>query len=554
MPTIPTPLTEEIMISVYLKRDTHDNGMTLQQYADGIMAGTQPILDHDAFVYQFGAPDDALNLVVDWANANNLTIVEAHHGTATVKTSGTADQFNKLFNVVLQTVTDTDRTYITHDGTITVPTEIDDVVELVLGLDNSGFLTHNAIIESDSTGLIDPNLVSSPTPVDHALAYKFPRTHGSNQKQGLGACIGILELGGGYTAQNLSSTFGRIGLTAPTVVDYSVDGSANNYYLYDPSGANAEVVLDIYCAGAVAPGAKQVIYFAPNTFMSFINAVLAAANDTVNNPSVLSISWGTQDSYFNGYFGLFEPAFQTAVARGLTVFVSTGDYGVKATPSSPTYSLDYPSSSPYVVASGGTVISINNDYSIASETAWGTAGGTTAGGGGVSSIFSVPSWQSGLTTMTYPGSTVATISGRATPDVSAMATGYAIYWYNFTTTGTAVTNVLNGFAGTSAVAPLLAGMMARLNQASGKRIGFVNADWYSNRAACFNDITTGDNHGPNTVGYRATGSWDAATGLGSPVGTSLYNLYNVGTTFPKLNYGFRPKSGSAYPRNLPNAR
>ena len=105
------------------------------------------------------------------------------------------------------------------------------------------------------------------------------------------------------------------------------------------------------------------------------------------------------------------------------------------------------------------------------------------------------------------------------------------------------------FRSTSAVAPLLAGLMARLNQVSGKRIGFVNADWYANHTTCFNDITIGDNHGGNAVGYKATSGWDAATGLGSPVGSELYKLYKLGSTFPRHNTGFRPTTGSTYPRN-----
>jgi len=549
MSITPTISTEELTIGVYLKRDAHENGMTLQEYTNGVIAGTQPTLEHDAFVYQFGATDDAIDLVTEWAVTNNLTVLESHHGTAVVKLSGTAGQFNNLFGIELQTVTDSNRTYSSYTGHFIVPSEINDVVEAILGVDESGTLMHNATMEASNAGPFDPNVIVGPTPVDHALAYKFPRTPGTNQQQGSGACIGIIELGGGWTTQNLTSSFSRIGLSNPVVVDYSVDGGTNNPGVYDAYGASAEVMLDIYCAGAVSPGAKQVIYFAPNTYMGFVDTILAAANDTVNNPSVLSISWGTTDTNFGTFYrNLYESAFQTAVARGITVFASTGDYGVRAVSGGGLYTLDYPASSPYVVGAGGTVISINNDYTIASEVAWGTAGGSTAGGGGVSTLFSVPSWQTGLVSTTYPGSTATTITGRSIPDVSTMAAGYSFYWYNYTNSSSAVTNSFGTFLGTSAVAPLLAGMMARLNQASGKRIGFVNADWYANSTTCFNDITSGDNHGGNTVGYRASSGWDAATGLGSPKGNMLYKLYNTGSTFPKLNYGFRPTTGSTYPR------
>ena len=545
MPT-PTSLDTRLMISVYLKRDKHENGMTIQEYADAVIAGTQKVLGHDEYVYQFGAVEDEITLVTEWATSNNLIVEESSKESATIKLSGTAGTFNSIFNIVLETVTDDNRMYLTHTDDISIPSEIDAVVELILGLDNKVQFSHNAILDTSFTENIDPNLISSPTPVDLALAYKFPRAPGSDLVQGNGACVAIIELGGGWTTQNLTSTFGRIGQPNPTVVDVSVDGGVNDGGF--DVGSSGEVMLDIYCVGAVAPAAKIAMYFAPNSFQGFIDTVTSATNDTVNNPSVISISWGTTDSTWVLYNGLnpFEASFAAAVVKGITVFVAAGDYGVKALSSSSTYTVQYPGTSPYVVSAGGTVISINNDYSIASEVPWGTSGGSYAGGGGVSTIFSVPSWQTGFSSKVYPGGTVTSLTGRGIPDVSAMATGYQFYYGSANYTGS--------FVGTSATAPLLAGMMARLNQLTGRRIGFVNSDWYSLRTTAFNDQTTGDNHGGNTVGYMATAGWDAATGIGTPIGTTLYKFYKTGSTYPKRNYGFRPATGSSYPRSPTGAR
>jgi kumamolisin len=546
MTTIQTPLDTELMISVYLKRDKHENGMTLQEYADAVIAGTQPVLGHDEYVYQFGAVKDEVILVADWAVDNDLTVVEANINTATVKLSGTADKFNNIFNITLETVTNETRTYIKHDGDITVPTEIDAVVQSVLGLDNTVQFTHNAILDPNYQPAIDPNVIASPTPVDLALAYKFPRAPGGDLVQGKGACVAIIELGGGWTTQNLTSTFGRISQPNPIVVDVSVDGGVNDGGA--DVGSSGEVMLDIYCVGAVAPAAKIAMYFAPNSFQGFIDTITTPTNDTVNNPSVISVSWGTTDSNwaFYGSIDPFETALQAATVKGITVFIAAGDYGVRAISGGSTYTVQYPGTSPYCVCAGGTVISINNDYTIASEVPWGTSGGSYAAGGGVSTIFSVPTWQTGFSTKLYPGGAVSSLTGRGIPDVSAMATGYTFYYGAANYTGT--------FLGTSATAPLLAGMMARLNSMSQKRIGFVNSDWYSVRTTAFNDQTTGDNHGGNTVGYMATTGWDAASGLGTPIGTELYKLYKTGTTFPKANYGFRPTTGHTYPRQTTGAR
>lgn len=519
--------------------------MTLQEYADGVIAGTLTVLDHDEYVYQFGALEDELVLVTDWAIANDLTIEDSSQAAATVKVIGTVEQFNTLFSITLQTVTDDEQTYYTHAADITMPSDIDGVVDIILGLDNSVRFSHNAILDNADPAPFDPSLINSPTPVDLALAYKFPRSPGSNLAQGKGACVAIIELGGGWTNQNLTSTFSRIGQPNPRVVDISVDGGVNDGGV--DVGSSGEVMLDIYCVGAVVPAAKIAMYFAPNSFQGFIDTIITPTNDTVNNPSVISVSWGTTDTnWSSGSRNAFDAALAGATVKGITVFIAAGDFGVRAINGGPTYTVQYPGTSPYCVCAGGTVISINNDYSIASEVPWGTSGGPYAGGGGVSNIFSVPTWQTGFSSKTYPGGTVTALTGRGIPDVSAMATGYTFYYGAANYTGT--------FVGTSATAPLLAGMMARLNVLAGKRIGFVNADWYAVRSTAFNDQTTGDIHGGNSVGYMATAGWDAATGIGSPIGTEIYKIYKVGTTFPKLNNGFRPLTGQTYPRHTTIAR
>jgi len=541
-----TDINDPVLISIYLRRDRHENGMTLQQYADAVIAGTQPILDHDAFVYQFGSVEDEVNLVKDWATANGLTVTEAESGTATVKAQGTAGRMNQLFGIVLETVTDDTRTYVTHSGDITIPSEINDVVLTVLGLDNLITMSSYAHLDTsyvDENGFIDPTLISSPTPVDLAQAYQFPRIAGNNVVQGSGTCVAIVELGGGWTTQNLTSSFGRIGLPNPTVVDISVDGGVNN-----PSDANGsgEVMLDIYCVGAAAPSAKIAMYFAPNSFQGFIDCITVATNDTVNNPSVISISWGTTDTNWSSLNrGLFDSALQASIVKGITTFSATGDYGVRAINGAATYTVQYPATSPYQIGAGGTVISINNDYTIASETAWGTAGGTYAGGGGVSTLYSVPAWQTAFTAKNYPTPSVAiTLSGRGIPDVSAMATGYSFYYSASNTFGT--------FLGTSAVAPLLSAMMARINCVSKSttngRIGYVNTQWYAAQTTAFTDTTVGDNHGGNPVGYVATVGWDACTGMGSPIGTKLAALYQIGATSPNYLVGSAPTTGISYPR------
>ena len=167
-------------------------------------------------------------------------------------------------------------------------------------------------------------------------------------------------------------------------------------------------------------------------------------------------------------------------------------------------------------------------------------------------MFTIPSWQSGkgYSTKTYTG-TIASLTTRGVPDMAAMATGYKFYWYDYTSnlSGYPKPNVQGTFLGTSAVAPLLAGMMARINQLAGRRIGFINSDLYNAQNTAFNDITTGSNTLlSGTTGYQATTGWDACTGLGSPKANEIYKLYHTGSTFPKVANGFRPSIGTTYPR------
>jgi kumamolisin len=540
MSTTPTDLNEQIMISVYLKRDTHENGMTLQEYTDGVIAGTQPILDHDAFVYQFGTVDDYITTVTDWATTNNLTVVSTDKGTATVKLLGTAGQYNTLFNITLETVVETDRTYTTYTGTLIIPNEINDVVDMILGLDNSMQVTSrlkgiNVTRDSiDPTPSITSNLAKvAVTPVQVATAYQLPPGNGNGQ------CIAIIEFqGSGWNQTDVNRTFAQVGQTPPTVTNYAVDGATFTTY------SDAETMMDIYCAGAVAPKAKIVVYYAPNTSQGFYDMVNAIANDNVNNPSVLTVSWG----YSGDYTDYLATPFLSCIVKGILTFFSSGDDGGN------NWEAEYPASSRYVIAAGGTSIFLNSNNSLNSEEVW------SGSGGGISRYNTQQAWQTSPTLhySTFSKASVLsspiTVTMRGVPDFSAPAdpyTGYVFY----------VNGATNQNGGTSASAPFLAGMFARLNALLGRRIQFneIMGLLYGNPSSTCTDVTVGYNnfswHGKGNVNaYAATSGWDACTGLGSPIGSAIYKAFNVGSTFPKLNYGFRPSTGAVYPRRISGVR
>ena len=285
-------------------------------------------------------------------------------------------------------------------------------------------------------------------------------------------------------------------------------GAARNAPTGNPNSADAEVVLDIEVAGAVAPGAQVVVYFAPNTDDGFINALYAAIHDNLRRPSIVSISWGAPEKEstlqsLNDY----DAACVDAAALGITICAAAGDHGSSDTdPPGKRAIVDFPASSPHVLACGGTHLEAKNG-AISLETVWNTHDGW-ATGGGVSEIFKLPVYQkqAGVPKAANPGGK----SGRGVPDVAGNGdsqTGYRIL----------VDGVAAVVGGTSAVAPLWAGLIARLNQARGMRLGFVHTRLYAAGASKgFRDIVQGDNGA-----YKARAGWDPCTGLGSPDGESL---------------------------------
>ena len=322
-------------------------------------------------------------------------------------------------------------------------------------------------------------------------------------------CFGRIELGGGYRPAYLNTYFSGLDVTAPRVTAVSVDHSTNSP-TGDGDGPDGEVMLDIEVVGSIAPGARIAVYFAPNTDAGFLDAITTAIHDTTNDPSVLSISWGGAESTWTSQaMTAMDEAFQAAATMGITICVAAGDGGSSDGVSGGGDHVDFPASSPHVLACGGTNLTANQTQ-ITSESVWndGASGGAT--GGGISSFFALPAWQNGLSALTTEGASVA-LTMRGVPDVAGDADPETGYEVRVDGTDTVI-------GGTSAVAPLWAALLARINASSGKTAGFVNPLLYPDAQAC-RDVTQGNNGE-----YAAKPGWDACTGLGSPNGSVLARL------------------------------
>jgi kumamolisin len=453
----------------------------------------------------FGSTREELGRVREFARANSLKVLEASRAKRSVLLSGTVEQFSRAFNVTLSRYVHPERgPYRGRVGPVYLPPGLAPVVSAVLGLDNRPQArTHFRIRPAAAPGV-------SYTPPQVGDLYDFP-----SGQDGTGQTVGIIELGGGYSPSDVQNYFSDLGIAPPAVTSVSVDGASNSP-TGDPNGPDAEVLLDIEVAGANAPKAKVLVYFAPNTDAGFVDAVGAALHGTGGKPSIISISWGSAESEWTSQgIQALDQAFQDAAALGVTVCAASGDGGSSDGVSDGLAHVDYPASSQYVLGCGGTRLNASGGK-ITSQVAWDDLPNGGATGGGVSDVFPLPAWQAGagVPPSVNPGRRV----GRGVPDVSGDAdprTGYSVL-----VDGQQIT-----VGGTSAVAPLWTGLLALINQGVGKPVGYINPLLYQKATGpAFDDIVSGTNGA-----YTARSGWDACTGWGSPDGTKLLNVLSPPT-------------------------
>jgi kumamolisin len=547
--------SETITVTLVLRRRAH--------IPAELVLGPETVT-HEELDAQYGAETDDIALVTSTMTELGLTVTDTHQGSRRMMVSGTIAALSAAFGTTLTLVTSPrlggtgQATHRYRSGGLSVPANLAGIVTAVLGLDDRPvarpqfrLLTAAAASRTVTPETVTPETVTpetvtpetvtpetvtpetvtpetvtpetvtpetvtpeaapaAPTAVpltalQVASLYDFPAG-----TDGTGQTIAIIELGGGYTQSDLDMYFSGLGLATPSVTAVSVDGGSNS----PGQPADGEVELDIQVAGAVAPKAAQLVYFADNTDQGFINAIAQAVH-TTPPPIVVSISWGqSEDQWSEQSRTSMDGVFADAAALGVTVTVAAGDNGSSDDPNSTSgVHVDFPASSPHVLACGGTqLIGDLSTNTITSEVVWNElANNEGAGGGGVSDVFPLPSWQASVGVPTIAGSTS---TGRGVPDVAGNAdpvSGYLVV----------VDGKQQPIGGTSAVAPLWAGLVARLAQATGKKFGLLQPLIYGGvtegaAAAGFNDITEGNNGA-----YSAGPGWDATTGLGSPSGQAL---------------------------------
>jgi kumamolisin len=500
------------------------------------------VLTNQELASQYGADPADVDLVTRELAGRGLEVTAVHAVTRRVKVAGTLGDLSSAFGTTLRQVSSPDprgRGRVTHRyrvGPLYIPAALDGIVTAVLGLDTRPQAQPHVRTRGDESG---PAAAQGTTysPNQVADIYDFPAG-----TDGTGQTVAVIELGGGFTTSDLDAYFGSLGIAVPSITAASVDGASNNPG--DTAQAVLEVNLDIDVIGAAAPGAAQIVYFAPNNGdQGFVDAISDAAQATPA-PIVISISWGeSEDSWTAQGLQAMNQAMSDAAALGITVCAAAGDSGSSDGVSDGQVHVDFPASSPYALGCGGTkLVADTATGAVSSEVVWNElASNEGAGGGGVSDQFPQPSWQIDAGVPARASAQPAAVAGsgsgsggsgsasggsgsgvgdssgagwRGVPDVAGNAdpvTGYRIY------SGGQAQVV----GGTSAVAPLWSALIARLAQATGIRFGLFQPLLYAGVSpgtdvAGFRDITSGNNGA-----YSAGPGWDACTGLGVPNGTAL---------------------------------
>jgi kumamolisin len=468
----------------------------------------------DELASQFGADPADVERARAVFEAAGLVVDDVDAGSRRMSVSGSAAALSAVFGAELSRTRTTDQRgrrveHRSRADALHVPAALGDVVIAVLGLDNRPVGSSSRAREQAAQAMTASTgqEAAAYDPPFLAGVYGFPPA-----ADGHGQIAAIIEFAGGYALPELEPYFAGLHIATPAIRDVGVGGARNQPGLNQH--ADGEVELDIEVLGAMAPGAQLVVYFGQNDERGWLDT-LSTAIHAKPTPTVVSISWAMPENTVTAQAGTaMEAAFEDAAALGVTVCAPAGDNGGADGETDGAAHVNYPASSPHVLAVGGTSLRLSADGTHGTETVWNDGAGAGATGGGVSAVFPLPTWQSHVG---VPKGSDGTTTGRGVPDVAAVAdpwTGYS----------TLIAGKASSMGGTSAAVPLWAALVCRLSETLGRKLGLLQPAIYASAAPGaaapgFRDITVGSNGI-----YQAAPGWDACTGLGVPDGAALVQL------------------------------
>lgn len=501
--------TATLSVTVALKlRDTEELVQFLQNVVNPANPQYEQFLTPAQFTASFGPTTAQVSAIVNYLESKGLHVSDVSPDNLLIHIRDRSGAIESALGVQINDYMYQGRNVYGTPDNPQFPGDIASLVQSVLGLSNIVQLQpmsvkSSAVVPLSGTG------PSGYSPMQIAIAYDWPSI--TNASHGAGIIIANATADSSNLAiSDLDTFWNYYGLPTHSVTVINVDGTNG------ATDGTVETTIDEEWSGSMAPGATLDVYDAASTsFQDFTDTYDRIVTD--NTAQIMTTSWGAPESGYGSCAALTadEQIFEEAVAQGIAVFAAAGDHGSSDGTSNPD-EADYPSSDPYVVAAGGTTLTLNGNNTIASETAWSGTGGAQ------SSCFPEPSWQVG------PG--IPQNGSRNTVDLSMDGdpnTGYAVYlggtW-------------LVPYGGTSFVAPELAGLFAvqasstgstRLGQANAAIYADANGSYYSTD---FHDITSGSN------GLFSAGpGWDHPTGWGTPDASQLITHITSGQISPPQN-------------------
>jgi hypothetical protein len=507
----------DLVIGLPLRNQEALSDLLQQQFAP-----TSPQYHHwltpEEFTERFGPSEQDYQAVIEFAEANGLTVTGTHANRTLIDIRGSVADIERTFQVTLlayQHPTEA-RKFFAPDNEpsldLTVP------VLHIAGLDNYAVphpLSIRKTFQHNPENVV-PAAGSGPSGSYIGSDFRSAYAPGV-LLDGSGQVIALVEFDG-YHAADITQYENQAKLPHVKLTNVLVDGFGGT-----PSADELQVLevsLDIEMVVSMAPGLDEVLVYETASKRNPLDLLNQIASD--NLARQISCSWGFGDD------PTFDQVYQQYAAQGQSFFQASGDNGA--------FTANWPdqqqSDTPFVTLVGGTTLTTGSGDAWKSEVVWnwnnGTAQGETndASGGGISTTYSIPSWQQGLDMSASKGSTTK----RNIPDVAAVADNIYVIANN----GTPVTDV----GGTSCAAPLWAGFTALVNQQGVANqqasVGFINPAIYAigtgpNYPACFHDIKAGNNatfFSPSK--YIAVTGYDLCTGWGTPTGSNLISAL-VGT-------------------------
>lgn len=470
---------DEVLLTAWLRPDANNAVEAGRAYEIGrTPIAARTYAERAALGRASAAAESAIGDLRTYCARYGIEVLEQHWRSAVLRAP--LNRSIEAFGASVATFEDAGGSRFRHrDGSLHAPPEIAAILHGVFGFHQWPRSHRLGALQRHETPL---------RAVEIAERYRFP------QATGRGQTIAILQLRGEFREDDFTQCMRAQSIAAQQPRVKRVDNADLTHEI--ETVKDLEAALDVQIAAALAPDARIVLYQAPDNERGLIDALRAAIFDQEMSPTIISVSYGWPEPLWTpSALDILNELFAAAALLGITVICSSGDHGAELEIDGKPHVVA-PASVPFAHAAGATQIQSGN-----AEVAWEHTGG------GFSEYFQLPEWQAAAREV---AAALSVTPGRGVPDVAAQESpGYLVY--------------LNGTelaaGGTSAIAPMWAALVARLNERLSKPIGFFAPLLYGSNPQPMRAIVDGSNGT-----YNAQAGWNPCTGLGCPDGVALEAL------------------------------